>query len=120
MIKMRVFRILPTLVVLATVMGPALGQVKATPKQQAAKLMNAIHKEDWKALYYLIAVPASERKNMKGPDGFAADVKRGMESSDNPQAAHQVFAGMTNIMTGNATIVGNKATVPTSCSITIN
>lgn len=109
------FLILPLLVVALVGFAPP----KSDPKAQALKIMQVFHKEDWKGLYSLIAFSPSTKKSLPGRDKFAADVKTGMDSSSSAAIVHELFASMKNISVGEASVHGQKASVPTACTVTV-
>lgn len=95
------------------------GKAPTDPKIQAQKLMEVFHTEDWKGLYSLIAVSAKNKSSMESADKFAEGVKKSMDASAEGPVVHQLFSSMTNIKTGDAKVTGNKAVVPTFCTVTV-
>ncbi|MEO8001515.1 MAG: hypothetical protein ABI644_06525 [Arenimonas sp.] len=101
-----------------------VGNKAATPSAQALKLYQSLRDQDYKAIYYLLALTPNGRATLTNADQFALDVKKGYDSSfKTPQEkedSDKLLASISNIMIGEAVITDNKAAIPTSSDITVN
>jgi len=102
----------------------SVGNKAATPGAQALKLYQSLRDQDYKAMFYLLALTPNGRATLTSADQFALDVKKGYDSSfKTPQEkvdSDKLLASISNIMIGEALVTGNKAAVPTSSDITVN
>lgn len=93
----------------------------AGPKAQALKLYLVMQKQDWRALYFLIALSPNAKKDLPDDaDAFAAGVRKGISDSDGQKVLDDLFNNMSDIAVGDPVMNGEKADVPTSCKITFN
>ncbi len=98
----------------------AIANAASDAASQARALYTAIHKQDWHALYYLASFSPAIKKQLEGPDKFAADVKSGIDQGGNTKVVNDLFNSIRNIKVGAPAVKGTKATVPTSADITVN
>jgi len=95
-----------------------------TPDGQAAKFYRATRDQDYKAMYYLLALTPTAKSKLPPVDQFAEDVRHGYQSSFKTPAElakfDAIFHSISDIMVGEPVISGNTATVPTSAKITAN
>ncbi|HTQ10836.1 MAG TPA: caspase family protein [Fimbriimonadaceae bacterium] len=89
-------------------------------QSQALALYQAMQKQDWKALYHLAAFSPEITKILPGEDEFAKQVSDGIDEGGNRDSTNQLFAAMSDLAVGSATIQGDKATVPTTMVLAIN
>jgi hypothetical protein len=113
---MRLNRLFLAVLLLGTASFASAG---STPESQALALYTAIHKQNWKALYYLAAFSPTIKKSLPTPDKFASDVQMGIDQGGNAKVVKDLFDSMKNIRVGKAKITGNKASVPTSADLTV-
>ncbi len=110
--------------VLMSAQSPAPAASATTPDGQAAKFYRATRDQDYKAMYYLLALPPAAKAKLPPPEQFAADMRRGYQSSfKTPEELAKfdaIFHSISDIMIGEPVITGNTATVPTSAKITAN
>lgn len=101
-----------------------IGDKTATPSDQALKFYQSLRDQDYKAMYYLLAVTERGKATFGTVDEFARDVKKGYDASfatpEEKLASDNLLKSISDIMIGEAVITDNKAVVPTSAKITIN
>jgi hypothetical protein len=113
---MRLNRLFLAALLVSTASFAAAG---STPESQALALYTAIHKQNWKALYYLASFSSTVKKSLPSPNKFASDVQAGIDAGGNAKVVKDLFSSMRNIRTGKAKITGNHATVPTSADLSV-
>ena len=115
---MNALRLLP-IVLIVCLLGCKGGAPAAAsdPKAVALQLLQTFHKEDWQALGGQIAFsPAHKGENLSS---FGANFKKGLDSTPNIELVHQLFASMADMKAGEPTITGDKASVPITCTYTV-
>lgn len=112
-----------SVLILLAMAGPApAGTPSAGPaqaRQAAQALYQVLQRQDWVGLYSMVALsePAMAAMPPRAED-FAADVRKGIgQGQANVDA---VFGGMTEMAVGDPEVHGDYATLPTSCTITLN
>ena len=103
--------------------GSAGGE--ASPEVQALRIYKTVRDQDWRTLYFLIAVsPAVKRLLPSDPDEFAKQVREGYEagfkSAEERAESDQLLSGISDMRVGEPVITGGKADVPTSAKLTVN
>jgi hypothetical protein len=92
-------------------------QPKSDPKVQARALLQSFNHQDWKALFALCALP-EDQKALTDADRFAAHFGKGFDESAGPEGK-KMLESMSNVVIGEPAIDGNRATVPTSFTVTV-
>jgi hypothetical protein len=90
------------------------------PQAQAVRVYKVIRDQDWRSLYFLIAV-SPNIKLPPSPDQFEREFLQGFESEGPEQAEknRRFLDSISDITTGVPTITGRKADVPTSAKIMV-
>lgn len=105
--------VLAILVIAVATFAPA----QSDPRLATISLYVAIHKQDWRQLYSMIAFSPKVQKGLKGPDKFAKDVNDGIGKGKGRKTIDTLFAHMRNMRVGDANLAGDKAVVATSVDI---
>jgi len=96
----------------------------ATPEAQALKVYQAVREQNYLAMYSLFAFSPKNKATLTTPEQFAADTKKGYESSfktkEEQAVTDAIFKSITGIMVGEAVVTGDKAVVPVSAKVTAN
>ncbi len=97
---------------------------RATPAAQALKIYQSVRDQDYRAMYYLLAVTAKGKTGLGTQDEFARDMKKGYDDGfktpEEKAASDRFFASLSDIMIGEPVITGNKAVVSTSAKAIVN
>jgi hypothetical protein len=97
---------------------------RTNPKDQAEAVYRATVKQDYKALYPLIALSDEAKKQVPDADTFAqkAEQNTNQLAASNPiiKLGLDAMKNITDINVGEPTINGDKAEVPTSAKMSIN
>ncbi len=96
----------------------------ATPEAQALKVYQAVRDQDYKAMFYLMALTPKGKTTLTTADQFATDVRKGYEGSfktkEEQAVTDRLFKSIAGIMVGEPVITDDKAVLPVSAKITAN
>ncbi len=97
---------------------------QATPAAQTLKIYQSVRDQDYRAMYYLLAVTAKGKTGFGTQDEFARDMKKGYEDGfktpEEKAASDRFFASLSDFKTGEPVITGNKAVVSTSANAIVD
>jgi len=88
---------------------------RTNPKDQAKAIYKAVLLQDYKSAYELIELSPDDQKKYPNVDAFAADA--GKVANGLGPVKDALKAAASTITVGEPTINGDKAEVPTSCSL---
>ncbi len=113
---MRILWLLPA-AVLAFAGQPARGP---GAREAAQAVFHMLQRQDWAALYGTAAFSEQVTEALPAsPQAFAADMKRKIGGGKNQAMVDQMLGGMTDMAVGEADIRGDYATLPTSCTLSL-
>ncbi len=94
---------------------------RTNPKDQARAVYNAVLTQDYKSAYELTALSPEAQKKYPSADAFAADAGKYADKlgARKETIMESVKAAAATAKVGEASITGDKAEVPTSCTISI-
>ncbi len=90
------------------------------PKKQAEAVFGALKEMNWEKMYHLLEFSAAVKKDLpKDPKKFAEGVQQGFDASGAGGQEKELFASIAQVKIGEPKTKGKKATLPTSCQLTV-